>query len=73
MKNKKNTFPLQTLFIFFLIDSLLFAQPGSTDDTGTLEGTEAPAAPIDSWLGLLLVLGLFLGYYILKNRKQISE
>lgn len=72
MKNKKNTFLLRTVLIFFLSDVLLFAQPGSTDDTGTLEGTEAPAAPINDWIPLVLIFGLLLGIYILKKRKQIS-
>lgn len=72
MKNTYKT--LLTIFLFLVTNSVLFAEtgPGSTNDTGTLEGTETPAAPIDQWLGLLLVLGLILGYYILKNRKQIS-
>jgi len=72
MKNTYKT--LLTIFLFLVTNSVLFAEtgPGSTNDTGTLEGTETPAAPIDQWLGLLLVLGLIFGYYILKNRKQIS-
>lgn len=73
MKNKKNTFLLPILFFFFLIDSLLFAQPGDTDGTDNLEGVDTPAAPIDDWISLLLILGLLLGYYILKKRREISE
>lgn len=71
MKNKYKT--LLTILLFFLSNAMLFAQPGSTDDGGTLESTDTPAAPIDDWISLVLVLGLLLGYYILKTRKEISK
>jgi hypothetical protein len=71
MKNKYKT--LLTLLLFFFSNALLFAQPSDTDNTDTLEGVETPAAPIDDWIIPVLVLGLLLGYKILKNRKEISE
>lgn len=70
MKNTYKT--LLTILLLLVTNGLLFAQPGSTDDTGTLEGTETPAAPINDWIPLVLVLGLLLGYYILQKRKQVS-
>jgi hypothetical protein len=71
MKNKNKT--LLTLILFLISNVLLIAQPGDTDGTDNLEGVDTPAAPIDDWISLVLVLGLLLGYYILKTRKQISE
>jgi len=71
MKNKYKTLP--TLVLFLISNVLLFAQPGSTDDTGTLEGAETPPMPIDDWISLVLVVGLLLGYYILKTRTKISK
>jgi hypothetical protein len=71
MKNKNKI--LLTLILFLISNVLLLAQPGDTDGTDNLEGVDTPAAPIDDWLPLLFVLGLRLGYYILKTRKQISE
>lgn len=70
----KNTFKsLLTLFLCLISNLLLFAEnsPGADDESGALEGQDPPAS-IDDWIGLLLVLGLILGYYILKKRKQIS-
>jgi hypothetical protein len=72
MKNKNKILLVLALFLFFFTDALLFAQPGDTDGTGNLEGADAPAAPIDDWISLVLILGLLLGYYILKTRKEIS-
>jgi hypothetical protein len=73
MKNTYKT--LLTLLLFLISNVMLFAEtgPGSTNDTGTLEGSETPAAPIDNWLGLLLVLGLLLAYYTFKTRRKIVE
>lgn len=69
MKNKYKT--LLTLLLFFLSDVLLFAEPGSTDDSGTLEGEEPPAGPIDSnliWLGIMGTL--YVGYYFYTRRNK---
>jgi hypothetical protein len=71
MKNKYKT--LLTLLLFFLSNAMLFAQtsPGSTDDTSTLESTDTPAAPIDSNLNWLVILGtLYVGYYFYTRRNK---
>ena len=61
------------LFVLLLSSIILHATPGDTDGTDNLEGVDTPAAPIDDWILLGMCLGLLLGYYILKNQKQISE
>ena len=70
MKNTNKI--LLTLFLILISNMPLFANPGDDDIDGVLEGSDTPALPIDDWLGLLLVVGFLFGYYILKNRKQIS-
>jgi hypothetical protein len=70
MKNTNKI--LLTLLLILISNITLFAQPGDDDIDGVLEGPEPPASSINDWLGLLLVVGFLFGYYILKNRKQIS-
>lgn len=38
---------------------VLFAEPGDGNDTGNLEGTDTPAAPIDNYVWVLALVGLF--------------
>lgn len=73
----KNTIKNSLLFAFlFFSNFVLLAQtnPGETDNTGTLESADTPAAPIDDYLLWLGILGMFYaGYYILKTGKEISK
>jgi hypothetical protein len=51
--------------------SILFAQPGADDTTGTLEGTDAPA-PIDNYVWVLALIGLvfiFLKFRAIQKNK----
>ena len=61
------------LFIAFLILSnfAAFAQ-GEQNDTGDLQGNDAPAAPINAKLIYLLVLGIAFVFYTLKRKKAIK-
>ncbi|HLP65874.1 hypothetical protein [Flavobacterium sp.] len=61
------------LVVFFLLhDFRLFAQ-GDEDDNGDLEGNDPPAAPINSKILYLALLGIAFVYYTYKSRrKQIS-
>ncbi len=61
------------LVAFFLLhDFRLFAQ-GDEDDNGDLEGNDPPAAPINSKIIYLAVIGMLFAFYTYKNRrKQIS-
>ncbi len=71
----KNSIRTRLLFVFLLLsDFVLFAQPGDSDNTNTLEGEEAPAAPIDShliWLGILGML--YILYFFYSRRKALTE
>jgi hypothetical protein len=70
----KNILKNSLLFAFlFLSNFTLQAQtsPGQTDDTGTLESTEAPAAPIDDYLLWIGIVGtLYAGYYFYSSIKK---
>lgn len=37
---------------------IIFAQPGSGNGTGDLEGTDAPTAPINDYMWILVLAGL---------------
>lgn len=58
------------LLVFLLFsDFILFAQPGDTDPDDVIEDNDPPAAPINSkliWLGLV---GILFVWYIYKQRK----
>lgn len=65
---KKQTNNLYITFFFLCVNFSLFAEPGSGNSTGDIETTDV-AAPIDSYLWMLVLVGLM--YVFLKlNAKQ---
>lgn len=68
----KNIFKLYLLTFFILSDFVVFAQPGSDDGSGGLEGDDPPAAPINSKLILLLILGLVFAFIQIRKYKKVS-
>jgi hypothetical protein len=56
MKNKVIKYYIAAVFIASTF--ITYAQPGTTDNAGTLENTD-PAAPIDSYLFYMALIGLF--------------
>jgi hypothetical protein len=64
----KNSLIKQYIAIFYLCSTFVtFAQsPGSDTPGGGLEGTDAPAAPIDDYLWVLALVGLVLVFMKLK-------
>lgn len=72
---KNNLLKYYTAAIFSCSTFVLFAQPGTTNDTGNLEGADAPAAPIDNYIWVLVVIALvyvFLKFRAIQNKKIIS-
>lgn len=54
----KNNLLKYYMVAFYLGSTLVtFAQPGTNDDTGNLEGTDTPA-PIDDYVWVLAVIAL---------------
>jgi hypothetical protein len=51
---------------FYLCSTFVFADPGTTDDSGTLENADTPAAPIDTNLWILALIGLIFVFVRLK-------
>lgn len=60
------------IIIFCLCSTFTaFAQnPGATDTGGTLEATDAPAAPIDNYVWVLALVGLVFVFLKLKDIKN---
>lgn len=54
---KTNLLKYYIAAFYFCSTFVLFAQPGTDDDTGTLQGDE-PAAPIDDYVWVLAAIGL---------------
>lgn len=63
---KNNLLKFYIPAIYFCSTIVLFAQPGDTNDTDNLEGIDAPAAPIDNYIGVLALIALFLAYLKLR-------
>jgi hypothetical protein len=68
----KNIFKLYLLTFFILSDFIVFAQPGADDGTGNLEGNDPPAAPINTKLILLLILGVIFAFVQIKKYRKVS-
>lgn len=68
----KNNLLKYYIAAFFLCSTFtLFAQPGTDDDGTGLEGTDTPAAPIDDYVWLLVLIGLvFVFHRLMKNVKK---
>jgi hypothetical protein len=69
---KNNLLKYYILAIYFCSTFVLFAQPGATNDTGNLEGTDTPAAPIDNYIWVLALIALvyvFLKFRAIQNKK----
>lgn len=66
MKKRNKVF----LVIFSLfMDLLIYAQPTDEDNNGDLEGGDPPAAPINTFLYILAVIGiLYVFYKVNKSR-----
>ncbi len=70
MKLKLVHFYILTFFLFS--DFVMFAQdPGTDDETGGLEG-EDPAAPIDSKIIYLAIIGLLYAVYTYRRNRKIA-
>lgn len=55
----KNQFTKFYIALFYMCSNfIIFAQPGSGNGTGDLEGTDAPTAPINDYMWILVLAGL---------------
>lgn len=67
MKNQLIKYTLT--FIYFMGNTiLLFADSVDPNDP---DASDDPPTPIDSWIFLLLIAGLTIGIYYIKNYKEI--
>lgn len=63
---KTNLLKYYIAAIYLCSTFVMVAQPGTDNDTGNLEGTDTPAAPIDDYVWVLAAIGLI--YVFLKLR-----
>jgi hypothetical protein len=71
----KNSISKFYIIIFCLCSTFTsFADPGTTDTNGTLEGTDTAPAPIDNYIWVLALIGLVFVFMKLKDiqNKKIS-
>lgn len=69
----KDLSKIYLLAFLVFADIAAFAAPGDDDGGGGLGGEDPPAAPINTYLIMMMGLGLGLAFYsIRKYRKQIN-
>ena len=68
---KINIFKIFLTLFYILSTAVMFGQ-GTGSDDGDLEGNDPPAAPINSKLILLALVGVIFAIYTFKNQKKIS-
>ncbi len=56
---KNNLLKYYIVAVYLCSTFILFAQPGTDDGTGTLEGGDPPA-PIDDFIPILAILGIII-------------
>lgn len=70
MKNNVLKYYLTALYVGSTF--VMYAQPGDASDSDSLEGADAPAAPIDNYIWILSVIALvyvFLKFRYIQNNK----
>ena len=66
----KNLLKFYILSFVLFSDFVAFAQPGSDDTGGGLEGTDPAPAPINSKMILLAIAGVFFVIYTFRKNKR---
>ncbi len=68
----KKLFTIYT-FVFMLLSNVAVYAQGDEDDNGNLEGDDAPAAPINTKLVILLIVGLSYSFYTYKKNREVIK
>ena len=67
----KNILSKLYIIVFFLCSTIAaFADPGTTNDTGDLESSDAAPMPIDDYIWVVTLIGLLFVFVKLKNMQQ---
>lgn len=67
---KSNLLKIYIFSFLFLSDFVMFAQPGTDDGSGGLEGDDPPPAPINGKLFLLALFGIAFAFNYFRNKKN---
>ena len=73
---KNNLLKYYIVAIYLCSTFVLFAQPGTSDTSGALEDTTVdttPGAPIDTYIWVLVSLGLFFAIYKFWLKTQLGK
>jgi hypothetical protein len=71
---KNNALKIIVFCLIFLSSLNAIAQPGIEDAlAGHLEGTDAAASPISGYIIPMLLIGIVIGYRLLKQKKQLAK
>lgn len=65
-----NSFKIFVFSFVLLSDFIMYSQPADDTGDGTLEGDDAPAAPINSKLLILALAGVIFAVYTFKNNRK---
>lgn len=69
---KTKLFNIYLIGFFLLTDFIMFAQPGSDNGGGDLEGEDPAPAPINSKLIILGIVGIMYVYYNIYKKRKIA-
>ena len=69
---KTKLFNIYLIGFFLLSDFMMFAQPGTDDGSGDLEGDDPAPAPINSKLIILGVIGIIYVYYTFYKKRKLA-
>ena len=63
------------VFCVMIVSSIngIAQQPGINDVTGELEFTDASTSPISDYIIPMLLIGIVIGYRLLKQKKQLAK
>ncbi len=63
------------VFCVMIVSSInaIAQQPGINDVTGELEVTDASTTPISDYIIPMLLIGIVIGYRLLKQKKQFAK
>ena len=73
MKNKAINTVLFCLILLSSLNGIAQPTPGINNETGDLEITDASTTPISDYIIPMLLIGIVIGYRLLKQKNQFAK